>query len=324
MNKESYTAASVFPTKLLHKKVVKDNKIIPIHPQIYITNKCNLDCDFCSCSDRQKTLEMKFDEIKEVIDILAERGSKAITFSGGGEPLLHPKVNEIIDYANLNGIEVGLVSNGIALDKLKHHNNLTWCRISSSDDRVPAYNKITKAIENNPQTDWAISHVITENINDKKIKQIADLVSFSNKHDFTHIRLVSDLLNLDNVLSMDTLRWWLERSFKYYNGDELDFSNVIYQGRKDSTRGTEDCYISLLKPVISPEGVFPCCGSQYAIQGQDRDMVDEMKMGEIKDLADILDNQKQFNGKVCDICYYSEYNSSLKKLLTKPEHLNFV
>ena len=123
MNKESYTAASVLPTKLFHKKVVEEGKIIPIHPQLYITNKCNLNCKFCSCSDRQKKLEMKFDEVKEVIDVLADRGAKAITFSGGGEPLMNPKINEIITYANLRGIEAGLVSNGVALDKLKYHNN---------------------------------------------------------------------------------------------------------------------------------------------------------------------------------------------------------
>ena len=105
---------------------------------------------------------------------------------------------------------------------------------------------------------------------------------------------------------------------------KVDDSKVIYQGRKDSTRGTKDCYISLLKPVIGPEGIFPCCGSQYSIQGQPRDMVNKMKMGDIKDLAEILDNQKHFDGSVCDTCYYSQYNESLSKLKNKPKHINFI
>lgn len=312
MNKESYTAASTFPVKLLHQKVIKDGKIIPIHPQLYVTNKCNLNCSFCSCSDRQKTLEMKFDEVKEVIDILADRGAKAITFSGGGEPLLYPKINEVIDYASEKNIESGLVSNGILLDKLQYHDNLTWCRISSSDDRVSSYDSISKAIKNNPQTDFAFSHVVTANPN---YQIIGSIINFANLHDFTHVRLVSDLHDLDNVPEMKEVKKNLEG---------IDDSKVIYQGRKDSTRGTKDCYISLLKPLISPEGVFPCCGSQYAIKNQDRDMIDEMKMGEVKDLADILDNQKHFDGSICDICYYSEYNNALAKLLTKPDHMGFV
>lgn len=312
MNKESYTSASTFPAKLLHTKAVEYNKVIPIHPQIYITNKCNLNCSFCSCSDRQKTLEMKSYEVKDVIDVLADRGAKAITFSGGGEPLLHPKVNEIINYAGSKGIEAGLVSNGIALNKLEYHDNLTWCRVSSSDRRVPSYDSILKAVNKNPETDWAFSHVVTARPDIKKIK---DLVNFANLYNFTHIRLVSDLHDLDNVPEMQEIKKNLEG---------IDDSKVIYQGRKDSTRGIEDCYISLLKPVISPEGIFPCCGAQYAIKNQDRDMVDEMKMGEVKDLADILDNQKHFDGSICDVCFYSDYNSALKKLLNKPEHVNFV
>jgi len=319
--KNSFTAASVFPTKLLHKKVIEDGKIIPMHAQIIPTNHCNLKCKFCSYADREKNLEIDFNELKKSIDVLASRGTKALTWTGGGETCLYNNINEALNYAGSKGIQSGMVTNGTLLDKLTHHNNLTWCRISSSDDRVPAYDKIIKAIANNPQTDWAFSHVVTEK---PDVRKIADLVSFSNEYDFTHIRLVSDLLNLDNVLSMDTLRWWLERVFKYHKGKELDFSKVIYQGRKDSIKGTKDCYISLLKPVIGPEGIFPCCGTNYAIEGIERKPVDEMKMGEIKDLAYILDNQKHFDGKICDTCYYSEYNSSLKKLLNKPEHLNFV
>ena len=254
---------------------------------------------------------MTLDEIKETIDVLANRGTKAITWTGGGETCLYGKINEAIDYAYSKGIQSGLVTNGILLDKLNYHPNLTWCRISSSDDRTPAYDAITKAIENNPQTDFAFSHVVTKNPN---YEIINELVDFANKNNFTHVRLVSDLCDLDNVPSMEEVK---------KNIHEND-SRVIYQGRKDSTRGTKDCYLSLLKPVICPEGIFPCCGTNYAIKEIERRPVEKMRMGKLKDLPEILDNQKHFNGSVCDICYYSEYNSSLSKLKNVPKHLGFV
>jgi len=53
-------------------------------------------------------------------------------------------------------------------------------------------------------------------------------------------------------------------------------------------------------------------------------MIHEMKMGDIKDLPDILDKQKNFDGSICDTCFYQQYNDALKKLLNKPEHLNFI
>ncbi len=314
MNKESYTAASSFPSKLLHTKVVEDGKIIPVHAQLSPTNKCNLDCEFCSCSDRQKSLEMTLDEVKNVLDVLANHKTESLTITGGGEPMMYPKINEIIDYADVNCIEVGLVTNGTLLDKLKHHDNLTWCRVSSSDDRIPSYQQITKAVKINPETDFAFSHVISRNPNYEIIKSVID---YANAYDFTHVRLVSDLCDLEKIPNMEEVKRELRKI-------GIDDNKVIYQGRKGSTRGIKDCYLSLLKPVISTEGIFPCCGSQYSIQGQKRDMVDRMKMGEVKDLVDIIDNQKYFDGSICDICFYSQYNESLKKLLNKPDHLSFV
>ncbi len=316
MNKDklvrSYTSASTFPTKLLHKKVIEDGKIIPVHAQIIPTNNCNLKCKFCSYADREKNLEIDFNELKKSIDVLASRGTKAITWTGGGETSLYNKINEALNYAGSKGIQSGMVTNGILFDKLTHQNSLTWCRVSSSDDRVPAYEQIKSALKINPQTDFAFSHVVTKNPNYQIMKGV---INFANENNFTHIRLVSDLYDLDNVPNMEDIKKNLEG---------IDDNKVIYQGRKDSTRGTKDCYISLLKPVIGPEGIFPCCGTNYAIKGMKRKPVDEMKMGEIKDLAYILDNQKHFDGKICDTCYYSEYNSALSKLLNKPEHLNFV
>ena len=312
MNKESYIAASTFPSKLLHTKVVDEGKIIPMHIQLSPTNACNLNCDFCSCSDRDKKKELTFAQIKWILNVCAKRGTKAMTITGGGEPLLHPQINEIIRYADILGIEVGLVTNGILLDKLKSHKNIIWCRISSSDDRVPAYEAIKKAITINPQTDWAFSYVITKNPN---YLIIQELIHFSKKNNFTHIRLVSDLLDLKNVPDMK----WVKASLI-----GVDDSKVIYQGRKEYTKGVKDCYISLMKPVIAPEGIFPCCGTQYAIHGQLHDMIDKLSMGKIEDLPKILDKQKPFDGRICDVCYYSQYNSALSKLLNKQEHLNFV
>jgi len=313
--KESYTSASVFPTKLLHNKVVDENgKIIPIHIQLSPTNACNLNCSFCSCGDVDRKKKLTLEEIKDVVDISAQRGTKSMTITGGGEPLLHPNINEIINYADSKGIEAGLVTTGTVFKRLKHHNNLTWCRISSSDDRIPSYRQIIDAIKVNPQTDWAFSHVVTRSLTYPILR---DMIQFVNSYDFTHVRLVSNLFDLEKVLPMEEIRNRLGKMI-------VDDSKVIYQGRKVSTKGTKDCYISLLKPVIAPEGIFPCCGVQYAMYGQKRDMISTMRMGKIKDLSKILDKQKQFNGSVCDVCYYSQYNDALEKILNRPEHANFI
>ena len=311
VNKESFTSASSFPSKLLHTNVVKDKKIIPKHIQIIPTNACNLNCNFCSCDDRDKKKKLSLEQMTEILDTFSEIGTKAVTITGGGEPLLHPQINEFIRYADKKGMECGLVTNGTTLKRLENHDNLTWCRISCSDDRKHDTEILEYGIKTNPNTDWAFSYVVTSN---PDYSNINTLLGFANKWKFSHMRLVSDLFDLDNVPSMDEIK----------KNIHLDDNLIIYQGRKDSTRGDKNCYISLLKPVICPEGLFPCCGSQYSIHGQKKDMVDKMRLCNLNEIKETYKSQKIFNGSICDICYYSEYNSAIEKLLIKPEHINFV
>ena len=148
--KEDYTAASTFPSKLLHNKVIKDGKIVPIHLQLIPTNACNQTCSFCSCSDRRKGLELSLEKMKGILNVASQLGTKALTITGGGEPLMHKDLNEMIRYAAERGIECGLTTNGKLLDRLEEHKNLTWCRISTSDEQTPAYDKISKAVNSDP------------------------------------------------------------------------------------------------------------------------------------------------------------------------------
>ena len=140
--KTSFTAADSIPIKvLLDKDIIHHasahNKLIPIHIQFLPTNKCNLKCEFCSCSERNKSQEIDFDKAKRIINKCKQLGTKAVTITGGGEPLLYDKFNELIDYFSDKEIQIGLVSNGLLLDRADQAvlNKVTWCRISNSDER---------------------------------------------------------------------------------------------------------------------------------------------------------------------------------------------
>src|SRR5690606_31804808 len=50
-----------------------------------------------------------------LIDELADCGVKAITFTGGGEPLVHREAAAILERAAAAGLEFGVVTNGFNL-----------------------------------------------------------------------------------------------------------------------------------------------------------------------------------------------------------------
>ena len=304
MNASSYTAASTLPSKLfcddkLFSKIQK-KEIIPIHIQLNPTNKCPLECSFCSCKNRDKNLEMDGDLLIEGVSRFISLGTKAVTITGGGDPLAYRSLDKLINYLFYKGIKIGFVTNGV-LFKDEHidlFNKITWCRISLSDEYRLLTPKLASIIEA-AHTDWSFSYVIKP---DTDIRRIAEAVDFANRHDFTHVRLVDDILSDLKDSSVD----FLKTELKKHVNDE----RVIYQGRKVYTRGHKRCLISLLKPNIGPDGkIYPCCGIQYAKDPPALDMKDSM--GDLLNIEKIWSEQLNFDGSDCDRCYYSDYNNIL-------------
>lgn len=330
-SKFSYTAASCYPLKIsfnpeLMDSIINYRKILPWHLQLNLTNKCSFNCSFCSCSNRMRDVEMDFDRLTQFIEdgnITPSWRYPSVTITGGGEPTFYSKINEAIGMLKRSRMDIGLVTNGSniqVLDKASLR-KLTWTRISSSDELdkqtnlAKWFDRLQSVVESAPEVDWAFSHVLSEHPNFGILKQI---VTFANKHDFTHIRIVSDLLNLDKVSSMDIIRRMLEA----YG---LDTSRIIFQGRKEYTHGQKKCYISLLKPVISAdEKILPCCGTQYAKDPPSRDYDSSMIMGGMLDLPQLIKSQKCFDGSQCIRCYYQEYNTYLEMLLSELKHVRFI
>ncbi len=322
---KSYTAAGILPVKvLLHPEVyrsVVESKHIPlIHVQLNPTTRCQLDCKFCSCRNQEKKQDIPFEMFKKIINGCAASNALAATVTGGGEPTLYPHINEALDYCLEKGLEVGLVTNGYSIEKVSMAvlGRCTWLRMSVSDQRGLApkpKESLRKLVPLAPEVDWSFSYVVTKDIDYEKM---AEVVAFANEYKFTHVRLVSDLLDLDNVSDMRDIRSRLSGMVN----DEL----VIYQGRKEFTRGQKDCWISLLKTLVSPDGrLFGCCGVQYAEDPPAMKYSDTMSMGDAVDIKRINEEQTPFDGSKCVRCYYGDYNKLLSLLLSKGvEHMNFV
>lgn len=85
----------------------------PVLAHIIPMRRCNLACSYCNEFDHASQpvqLEIMFDRI----DRLASLGTTVVTISGG-EPLLHPRLYEIIRRVRLHGMIAGLITNGYLL-----------------------------------------------------------------------------------------------------------------------------------------------------------------------------------------------------------------
>ena len=96
-------------------------RLVPPPDRMYIesTNLCNLDCVMCPTGLKQISRPkgyMDFDLFKAIVDEMAPH-VKATTLHIWGEPLLHPRIYDMIAYCRRHGLHSEISTNATLLDE---------------------------------------------------------------------------------------------------------------------------------------------------------------------------------------------------------------
>jgi len=125
-----------------HLSAIRSKEMIaPVHIRIKPINKCNHDCWYCAYrvsnlqlgSDMDERDVIPFPKMMEIADDIVDMGVRAVTFSGGGEPLIYARLPQVIERLAAGGVKIASLTNGEALagkmaEAFAAHG--TWIRIS--------------------------------------------------------------------------------------------------------------------------------------------------------------------------------------------------
>src|SRR5712692_4020726 len=108
----------------------------PVLAHIIPIRRCNLACAYCNEYD-DYSKPVPLDVMRRRLDRLAELGTTIITLSGG-EPLLHPELDDIIARIRKHGIMAGMITNGYLLtaDRIRRLNQAGLEHMQISIDNV--------------------------------------------------------------------------------------------------------------------------------------------------------------------------------------------
>jgi len=95
------------------------DRYTPLQVQLVVTRRCNLSCGYCNEYDDHSS-PVAYETLLAHVDHLADLGTVVLTLTGG-EPLLHPRLDDICAYAVSKGIVVTSITNGYPI-------NETWIR----------------------------------------------------------------------------------------------------------------------------------------------------------------------------------------------------
>ena len=110
-----------------YRKKWEDNPLqkrigrFPIHLDIEVTSLCNLKCPFCITTHANfKSGLMDYEAFKTIINEGGEKGLYSVKLNWRGEPLIHPRIFDMIAYAKERGIvDVFMNTNATLLTREK-------------------------------------------------------------------------------------------------------------------------------------------------------------------------------------------------------------
>ena len=193
------------------------NRTIPYSAQIELTLRCNGRCSFCSIHSLPESIlgtDMTTDQIKYLIDEIANLGVLALSFTGG-EPTLRKDLPELIYYTGVvHDFMNGIATNGYLLPKL------------FKDHKIEGLDYILFSLD-----------YPTANLHDKMrglkvFDRVIESINLANKHDIKGI--ISTVVMKDNIHLLDDICQLAENlgcSIELYPCEDIirDYANGRYQ-----------------------------------------------------------------------------------------------
>ena len=87
----------------------------PISAHLYVTDRCNLDCFYCTEFDNSVP-HPEFEDLKKWIAKIKDLGCVRIGLQGG-EPLMHPDIVEIVRFCKSLDLKTSIATNGFKITK---------------------------------------------------------------------------------------------------------------------------------------------------------------------------------------------------------------
>lgn len=268
-------------------KLKKNQRPFPVTMEVDLTNYCNHNCSFCCWGEDIATDKstLKTNVIKKCIKDMKMLGTKALTFTGGGEPMIHKDFYKVLAYANKNKLDCGLITNGSAITKERCHilfENLQWIRISVSGGDAASYLKV----QGKDHFERVLKNISILSDTKKKIKSntkigVRLLLTEENLYTITtlaeRIKKIAEINYLQispNQFSSDEGKFWhsarvsneIEKVKKILKNTKMNLltsSFEILNTSKEKRKGIVDfpkkCYAHFFQGTIMADGNVAFC-----------------------------------------------------------------
>ena len=113
------------------KEWLDKGRTSPVLFEVALTGFCDASCPWCFFKDQRDSHRIDTEKLMLALEDMVTLDVKAINWTGGGEPTLHPDFKHIVYHAAELGLKQGLFTNGF--NKIPFQSKFEWIRISLTD-----------------------------------------------------------------------------------------------------------------------------------------------------------------------------------------------
>jgi len=113
---------------------------------------------------------------EDAVKQFRQLGTRAIEFTGGGDPTLWPHINRAMQYLTYLDFHIGIITNGLGFDKIEDWNLFDWVRISLNTLDYRDDLDLRPYLE----SDVPLSFCYIWNKN--SVSKISKIIEFANRH----------------------------------------------------------------------------------------------------------------------------------------------
>lgn len=281
--------------------------VAPIYVRLKPTNRCNHHCSYCSYGSGNKDyLTANRDQVRhadmipwpklqEIISDMGQMGVKALTFTGGGEPLSYPHILDAVHLAKARGIDVALITNGSLLsgEIASEFAAAKWVRVSFDNPNAEDYvanrgitlrdfDIVCKNIADFVKIKMrdcvlGINFVITKN-NYKRIYEAAELLHGLGVNNVKFSGLLANIKGYHSEIKNEALNQ-LEHAQRDFSSESFTIINDYarnYEDRQIKPLSFTRCYIcQLFTSICADSKVYYCFMRAYDSKAELGSLVDQ-------------------------------------------------
>jgi GTP 3',8-cyclase len=329
---------------------MRPRKAAPITVEWHLSNSCDHACPLCtfgesvhSAANPDRRAMFPEDLVECVVDDLKTLRARAVVYSGGGEPLLHPQAAKVMWSVRNAGIEQGLITNGSRLGEQVMADAIVdtcrWVRISVDAGTPEKYREMHGRACDFARTKDNIANLIARRGGrDKPVIGVSFLLTISNYTDLLraagefrdvgvdYFQVKPIVISAEERVTSGNV-FWREGIFQQLKAlpDQATNSYQVYTlGFKfvDLLTAIDEkpfsrCHGHPFYPVITATGdVYVCClmiGKEQMCYGR---ITKNKGFKELWDSDKRLQIGQSVNVRECPInCKLSETNETLEHIL---------